>query len=90
MTTWKDFDLVQLVVLPMFLFSGTFYPLEVYPRWLQQVATFSPLWHGTTLVRGLVLGQPSWSMIGNIAVLVGLAVVGLVIARRRLAHLLLT
>lgn len=90
MTTWKDFDLVQLVVLPMFLFSGTFYPLEVYPDWLQSVAQFSPLWHGTTLVRGLVLGQPSWSMVVNIAVLVAMAVVGLFIARRRLTALLLT
>jgi lipooligosaccharide transport system permease protein len=90
MTTWKDFDLVQLVVLPMFLFSGTFYPLEVYPAWLQRVATFSPLWHGTALVRGLVLGQPSWSMLGNVAVLLALGAVGLVIARRRLTNLLLT
>lgn len=90
MTTWKDFDLVQLVVLPMFLFSGTFYPLEVYPDWLQTVATFSPLWHGTTLVRGLVLGQPSWSMVVNIGVLLVLTTVGLFIAHRRLTSLLLT
>ena len=32
MRTWQDFDLVQLVVLPMFLFSGTFYPIDAYPR----------------------------------------------------------
>ena len=31
MKTWQDFDLIQLVVLPMFLFSGTFYPLDAYP-----------------------------------------------------------
>lgn len=90
MTTWKDFDLVQLVVLPMFLFSGTFYPLEVYPPWLQTVAHFSPLWHGTALVRGLTLGQPSWSMLVNIAVLLAMTAVGLLVARRRLAALLLT
>ena len=32
MRTWQDFDLIQLVVLPMFLFSATFYPIETYPR----------------------------------------------------------
>ena len=31
MRTWQDFDLIQLVVLPMFLFSGTFYPIDAYP-----------------------------------------------------------
>src|SRR6202008_3715070 len=32
MRTWQDFDLIQLVVLPLFLFSGTFYPLDAYPE----------------------------------------------------------
>ncbi|MBY5164134.1 ABC transporter permease [Nitriliruptoria bacterium AS10] len=90
MTSWKDFDLVQLVILPMFLFSGTLYPLSVYPGWLQVVARLSPLYHGTVLVRGLVLGQVTWSMLGNVAVLVVMAAVGLVVARRRLSTLLLT
>ena len=31
MRTWQDFDLIQLVILPMFLFSGTFFPLDGYP-----------------------------------------------------------
>ena len=37
MKTWQDFDLIQLVVLPMFLFSGTFYPIDAYPEALQIV-----------------------------------------------------
>lgn len=90
MTSWRDFDLVQLFVLPMFLFSATFYPLEVYPGWLQAVARVSPLYHGTALVRGLVLAEPSWSMVTNVAVLVAMSVAGLLVARRRLATLLLT
>src|SRR5581483_4990496 len=32
--SWQDFELVQIVLLPMFLFSGTFYPVSVYPVWL--------------------------------------------------------
>jgi lipooligosaccharide transport system permease protein len=90
MTSWKDFDLVQLVILPMFLFSGTFYPLEVYPGWLQGVARVSPLWHGTELVRRLVLGELAWSMLGNAAVLATMVGVGFVVVRRRLDRLLLT
>ena len=35
MRTWQDFDLIQLVILPMFLFSGTFYPIETYPEALR-------------------------------------------------------
>ena len=31
MNSWQDFDLIQLVMLPMFLFSGTFYPIDAYP-----------------------------------------------------------
>ena len=37
MRTWQDFDLIQLVVLPLFLFSGTFYPITSYPPALQLV-----------------------------------------------------
>ncbi len=56
MKSWQDFDLVNLVTLPLFLFSATFYPISVYPEWLQIVARFSPLYHGTELIRGLMLG----------------------------------
>ena len=45
MRSWQDFDLVTLVILPMFLFSTTFYPLTVYPRWLQVVVECLPLYH---------------------------------------------
>ena len=42
MRSWQDFDLVTLAILPMFLFSTTFYPLSVYPRWLQVVVECLP------------------------------------------------
>jgi lipooligosaccharide transport system permease protein len=41
--SWQDFELVQVVLLPMFLFSGTFYPLSVYPTWLEWIVRFSPV-----------------------------------------------
>ena len=56
MRSWQDFDLVTLVVLPMFLFATTFYPLSVYPRWLQIVVECLPLYHAVELMRGLTTG----------------------------------
>ncbi len=37
MRSWQDFDKVSLAIIPLFLFSATFYPLTVYPAWLQAV-----------------------------------------------------
>jgi lipooligosaccharide transport system permease protein len=46
----------RFVVMPLFLFSGTFFPIETLPGYLQSLAWLSPLWHGVDLTRGLVLG----------------------------------
>ena len=43
-------------ITPLFLFSGTFFPIESLPSYLQPIAWLSPLWHGVDLTRGLVLG----------------------------------
>ncbi len=77
MRSWQDFDLVQLVLLPLLLFSATFYPLEVYPTSVQWLVRFSPLYHGVELVRGLMLGVFTWTMLLNIAILLGLGLAGL-------------
>ena len=46
----------RFVVMPMFLFSGTFYPISVLPHWFRVLAWISPLWHATELSRWLALG----------------------------------
>ncbi|GAA3658792.1 lipooligosaccharide transport system permease protein [Lentzea atacamensis] len=89
MRSWQDFDLVQLAVLPMFLFSTTFFPLSVYPGWLQTVVTWTPLYHAIELTRGLTLGVVGWGMLGHVAYFVVLAAAGTVVAARRLGKLLL-
>lgn len=48
----------RFVVAPMFLFSGTFYPLEQMPIYLQPIGWVSPLWHSTELGRFLSYGEP--------------------------------
>jgi lipooligosaccharide transport system permease protein len=91
-TTWMrsfiDFDYVTLVVMPMFLFSGTFFPLERYPEALRWLVRATPLYQGVALERALILGDVGWGALGHAAYLVVLGTVGLVIATRRLGRLL--
>ena len=89
MRGWTDFDLVQLVLLPLFLFSTTFYPLSTYPRWLQLLVECTPLYHGVSLVRALTLGQVGSAAIGNAAYLAAMGAIGATIASRRIRILLL-
>ena len=46
----------RFVLIPLFLFSGTFFPVSQLPGWLQPVAYATPLWHGVALCRGISLG----------------------------------
>ena len=88
MRSWQDFDLVQLVVLPMFLFSATFFPLSAYPGPLQTIVQLTPLYHGVALERALMTGVLGPEILLNVAYLVLMGAIGLVIVARRL-HLIL-
>jgi lipooligosaccharide transport system permease protein len=90
MRTWQDFELVQLAVLPMFLFSATFYPLDTYPAALRWLVETMPLYHGVALVRDLTLGCPGPNTLGHAGYLLLLGFVGMVLAARRLEHMLLS
>ncbi len=89
MKTWQDFDLIQLVVLPMFLFSGTFYPIEAYPDALRVVVQLTPLYQAVDLIRSLTVGSLSPILLFHVVYLVAMGIVGLLIASRRLDKLLL-
>jgi lipooligosaccharide transport system permease protein len=86
--SWTDFDLVNVAVLPMFLFSATFFPLTQYPPALQWVVRITPLYQGVALERGLVFGELSWTMLLNAAYLLAMGTIGVVVAARRLKVLL--
>ena len=90
MRSWQDFDLVQMVILPLFLLSTTFFPLDVYPPAIQPLLQLSPLYHGVALLRSLTLGSFGVAMLGHIAFLLAMAAVGVAIAGRRIERLLLT
>jgi lipooligosaccharide transport system permease protein len=90
MRSWQDFDLINLVILPLFLFSATFYPLSVYPEPFQVFTRLSPLYHGVELIRSLTLGAVDWSLAGHVAFLAAMGAAGVLVAARRLERLLLT
>ena len=89
MRTWQDFEFVQLAILPMFLFSGTFYPLAAYPGVLRWIVEVTPLYQGVTLCRSLTTGSFSAATIIGVAYLAAMGTLGLLLASRRLARLLL-
>ncbi len=89
MRTWQDFDLIQLVVLPMFLFSGTFFPIDRYPDALRLVIQLTPLYRGVDLLRSLSLGLVGPSILIDIVYLALMGFAGLAVVSRRLDKLLL-
>jgi lipooligosaccharide transport system permease protein len=90
MRTWQDMDIVQLAILPMFLFSATFYPLATYPGAVRWLVELTPLYHGVSLMRGLTTGLLTWGMAVDVVYLAALGTLGVVVAARRLERLLLT
>jgi lipooligosaccharide transport system permease protein len=90
MRGWQDFDYIQLILLPLFLFSTTFFPLSTYPGWLQPIIWCSPLFHGVQLVRALAVGVVGPVVLVHVAFLVALSLLGLAVVRRRLRLLLIT
>jgi lipooligosaccharide transport system permease protein len=73
----------------MFLFSGTFYSLSVYPDWLATLVKCLPLYHGIAMLRDLNAGVLNWSLLGHAGYFVVMAVVGTVATTRRLDRMLL-
>jgi lipooligosaccharide transport system permease protein len=77
----------RLMVIPMFLFSGAFFPIENLGPVLETVARFTPLWHGVDLTRMLLLDQvrPE-ALVLHLVVLVVLAVSGALLAAWQLTR----
>lgn len=75
--------LYRFGVMPLFLFSGTFFPVDQLPASVRPLAYATPLWHGVELTRALFLGSPRLgASLGHVGFLVGLAAVGLALAYR--------
>jgi len=91
-TNDTGFSLIyRLGMIPLFLFSGTFFPISQLPGWLQVIARFTPLYHGVALCRGLVLDRLQlWPDLAHGAYLLALAWLGIGIALRTYRRGLIT
>jgi lipooligosaccharide transport system permease protein len=88
LAAWLERDegfnaLFRFGIMPLFLFSGTFFPITRLPEGVRVVAYVTPLWHGVDLMRHLTLGTASlWPSLGHVAYLALWACVGLFFAQR--------
>jgi lipooligosaccharide transport system permease protein len=88
--TVNDFDVpMGLIVMPMFLFSGTFFPIDVYPLPIQVFMQATPLYHAINLIRGLSTGIVGWAQAWDFAYLLAFFAVCLWLAMRRMEHKLI-
>jgi len=85
---WQVFVLLFAGHFALFLFSGTFSPVQDYPLGVEILIGVTPLFHAVELVRGLTIGAPSVAMIGNALYLVAMTLVGLAFANRRMTKVL--
>jgi lipooligosaccharide transport system permease protein len=90
MKTFQQMDWLPMVMLPMFLFSATFYPITVYPEAIQLMIQAFPLWHGVELIRMLTTGMFTSLIWVHIAYYVVMLGVGVVVVSRRLRKLFLS
>ena len=88
MRGWADFEFVFLATMPMFLFSGSFFPLSRYPSALRVIVQLTPLYHGVELERAAASGRFGLGSLVDAAYLLALGAVGLVVAARRIERLL--
>ena len=69
--------IMRLVIVPLFLFSGSFFPISQLPDWAEPLAVVSPLWHGVELCRGATTGSiDALAAVGHVAVLVACTAAG--------------
>jgi lipooligosaccharide transport system permease protein len=88
--TVQDFDLpMGLVIMPMFLFSGTFFPISLYPQPIQLAMELTPLFHAVELLRGLATGVLGWHQLWDLGYLVAFGAISMWIALNRLEQRLI-
>jgi len=88
--TVNDFDVpMGLIVMPMFLFSGTFFPIGIYPWPIQVFMQATPLYHAISLTRGLSTGIVGWAQAWDLLYLVAFFAICLWIAMRQMERKLI-
>ena len=88
-TTFQQMDWINILMLPMFLFSGSFYPLTVYPGYLQGILKALPLWQAIEMVRDFTLGTVSLGMLWHVLYFSVMVAFGVTLTNKRLTKLFL-
>ena len=86
-TSFQQMNLINIFLLPMFLFSGSFYPLTVFSGWIQGIIKALPLWQAIDLVRGLTLGVINIGLLGHVLYFLIMIAGGLLFTTKRLTAL---
>lgn len=89
MVSHQQLNWVNFWLLPMFLFSGAFFPLDNYPWLLQQVIHALPLWQAIAMIRGIMFGTFDIALLGHVLYFVAFVVVGVAFTTKRLNALFL-
>jgi lipooligosaccharide transport system permease protein len=89
MKAFQQMEWINLILLPMFLFSATLYPITVYPEWVQVIVKIFPLYHGVELVRGLTTGALYPGMLWSVLYYLVMIGIGLIFTTKRLRALFL-
>jgi len=88
--TVNDFDVpMGLIVMPMFLFSGTFFPIEIYPEPVQWFMQATPLFHAISLIRGLSTGLVGLGQLWDFLYLAAFFAICMSIAMRQMERRLI-
>jgi lipooligosaccharide transport system permease protein len=87
MSNIQQMQWINFFLLPMFLFSGTFFPVSVFPDWIQVIVKALPLWQGVEMIRAFTLGNIGPELIGHIVYFLVMIVAGLLFTTRRLTAL---
>jgi lipooligosaccharide transport system permease protein len=79
---------MRFIVMPLFLFSGTFFPLDTLPLAVRWIGWISPIWHGTELGRVFSYGYQEAPLLtsAHVLFLLALTAVGWVLTRRQFAR----
>ena len=85
--SYQQLGLIEVFLLPIFLFSGSLFPTEILPSWANVIVKISPLWHAIELIRNLCVGEIHLGLLVHVLFFLVLITFGLFILTRRLNNL---
>ncbi|WP_458113832.1 ABC transporter permease [Arthrobacter sp. R1-13] len=87
--TFQQMNWITFIMMPMFLFSATFYPLSVYPQYIQWLIQAMPLWHGVELLRQISVGTFTAETVIHVGYYLVMTALGMLLTTMRLRKLFL-